>query len=601
MIQASKPRHTVNQVTKASLAKNALQLGVALALGTALATAAPVAIAQPTASQWASGRILVKGAPGVSDERLGQILAAHGGRSAGKIHQTGVHIAHIPAQAEAHVIAALAHNPHIEFAEKDMLVPAEEVLPNDPSFGSQWHLKKIGATMAWDSTAGTGLTVAVLDTGVDPTHPDLAAKLLPGYNAVDGALGNTSDINGHGTATSGTVGAIANNGVGVASVAYDVMILPVRISNTSDGYAYWSDIARGLSWAADNGARVANVSFAISGSGTVASSAQYFKSKGGLVVASAGNGGADVGIADDANIITVSATDSLDNLASWSSFGSVVDVSAPGVSILTTSKGGGYGNWNGTSFSSPITAGVVALIMAANPALTPSEVEGVLKSTSKDLGTAGWDNRFGHGRVDASAAVTKALTMQSVIDTTAPTSSINLTNGATVFGTQIVDVAATDAVGVTKVELYVAGKLLATDSSAPFSFVWDTTTSANGAKSIEARAHDAAGNVGSASVSVTVDNLIVIDTTPPVVAILSPSNGSTVGSTVKFSIGSSDNVGVAWLGCYVDGKLLSTATNVSNLTCTWNARKAVRGTHILAATAQDAAGNTASTSISVIK
>ncbi len=601
MSQARTPRRTENQVTNGSLAKNAVRLGVALALGTALAATATVSQAQPAASQWASGRILVKGAPGVSDEKMDQILAAHRGHSAGKIHQTGVHIVQIPAQAEEHVIAALAHNPNIEFAEKDMLIPAAEVIPNDPNFTSQWHLTKIGTTTAWDSTAGSGITVAVLDSGVDPTHPELATKLLPGYNAVDGAAGNTADINGHGTAVAGTVGAIANNSTSVASVAYDVMILPVRISNTSDGYAYWSNVARGLTWAADHGARVANVSYGISGSSTVASSAQYFKSKGGLVVASAMNNGTDIGLPDDPNIITVSATDSNDAMASWSSFGDIVDVSAPGVSILTTTNGGGTGTWNGTSFSSPVTAGVVAMIMAANSALSPSEVENVLESTAKDFGAAGKDKYYGYGRVDASAAVAKALILKSVIDTTAPTSSISLVNGSTVTGTQTVNVSATDAVGVTKAELYVGGTLLGSDTSAPFSFVWDTTTAVNGTKTVEARAYDAAGNIGTASVNVTVDNPVVIDSAPPTVAILSPSSGSLVSGTVNFAIGASDNIGVAWLGCYVDGRLLSTATNVSSLTCNWNTRKAVRGTHTLTATAKDAAGNTANASISVLK
>ena len=142
--------------------------------------------------------------------------------------------------------------------------------------------------------------VAVLDTGVDGTHPDLAGKLLPGWNAVDSS-NNTADINGHGTAVAGTAAAATNNASGVAGVAWNAAILPVRITNSSDGYAYWSDIARGLSWAANQGADVANISYGVSNSSTIASAAQSMRNKGGLVVVAAGNEGVDPGYADNAS------------------------------------------------------------------------------------------------------------------------------------------------------------------------------------------------------------------------------------------------------------------------------------------------------------
>lgn len=547
-------------------------------------------------------RILVKAKAGVAEAAVGEMLGAQNGRVVGKLQHLGVHLAHVPEAAKAHVLLALAHNPRIEYAELDTLMVPAEVIPNDTRFADEWHLKKIGATLAWDSTSATGVTVAVLDSGVDPSHPDLAGKLLAGYNAVDQALGNTSDVNGHGTAVAGTVGAVTNNSSAVASVAYGAAILPVRITNQSDGYAYWSDVARGLTWAADNGAKVANISYAVSGSSTVSSAANYMKSKGGLVVASAGNGGVDLGIADDPNIITVSATDSSDNLASWSSYGNVVDVSAPGVSIVTLTNGGGTGSWSGTSFSSPITAGVVALIFAAKSGLSPADAEKILKSSAVDLGATGWDNKYGYGRVNASAAVTQALGQQPIADAITPTASISLANGAMVSGTQSVNVNATDNVAVTKVELYVAGTLLGTSSVAPYQFAWDTTRLANGSVSVEARAHDAAGNVGKSQISVNVDNVAVtpkLDASAPTVVITSPSDGATVFGTVKVNVSAKDDIGVIALSCVIDGRVVATVNGSGTLSYSWNTRQATKAWHTIAAVAKDAAGNTTSTSISV--
>ncbi|MBE0437474.1 MAG: S8 family serine peptidase, partial [Methylomicrobium sp.] len=209
---------------------------------------------------WKEGQILVKPKAGLSDIEFDRILKRNNGQGKGAIGNLKVHIVSVPAQAEEAVVRALSRNPHIEFAELDMAVELSLTTPNDPRYGNQWHLPKIQAPTSWTSSKADNTVVAILDTGVDSGHSDLSSKLIPGWNSVDGS-GDTSDINGHGTAVAGVAGAATDNANGVAGVAWNAQILPVRISNRSDGAAYFSDIARGLNWAADQGADVANISY----------------------------------------------------------------------------------------------------------------------------------------------------------------------------------------------------------------------------------------------------------------------------------------------------------------------------------------------------
>ena len=200
----------------------------------------------------------------------------------------------------------------------------------------------------------------------------------------------------------------AITGIGVASVAFGCKLMPVRISDTS-GLGYSSTVASGLTWAADHGARVANISYEFTGDSAVDSAAQYFNSKGGVVTVSAGNYSTVLTIPDDPNVLTVSATDSNDAIASWSNTGTPIDLAAPGVGIWTTTAGGGYSPASGTSFSAPVTAGVAALVISANPSLTSAQVQQVLKQSADDLGAPGWDPVYGWGRVNAQKAVAAAI------------------------------------------------------------------------------------------------------------------------------------------------------------------------------------------------
>nr|QIH44523.1 S8 family serine peptidase [Vibrio ziniensis] len=557
------------------------------------------------ATTWAEGRILVQPKAGLSEEKLQQILERSGGHSKGVIKGLGIHIVEVPAQAEEAVARALAKNPNIAFAEKDQL-HSPEMVANDTYYSSGWHLPKIQAPDSWDITDGSGVVVAVLDSGVDPDHPDLSSQLVSGWNTASNNT-DSSDIFGHGTKVAGTIGAASNNGLGVTSVAWNVSLMPVRVTNRTDGAAYTSDITEGIVWAADNGARVANISFDyMNGSSSVISAAQYMKNKGGLVIVAAGNSGTDPGYSEQTALVTVSATDKADAKNSWSNYGDMVDISAPGLSIWTTTNGGGYGAASGTSFSSPVVAGVAALVMAANPNLSPDEVELVLEQSADDLGTPGWDTSYGHGRVNAFAAVTLALdTDTQSVDTQAPEVVIvTPEQNAQIAGLVNVDVSASDDQGVSSVSLYANGVLVATDISAPYQFSWDSTQADNGEVTLTAYAYDAADNEGISDTQiVVVDNqaeVEVVDVVAPSVSILNPANGSTISKVVSIDINANDDSGIAMVKLYIDGELvLSTDAATSNYR--WNTRKVSNGSHIIMAIAEDVAGNISQTSVQVSK
>jgi hypothetical protein len=248
-----------------------------------------------------------------------------------------------------------------------------------------------------------------------------------------------------------------------------------------------------------------------------------------------------------------------------------------------------------------VTAGVAALVIAANPALRPADIDMILQTTALDLGTAGKDEYYGHGRVDAAAAIAAARTAVAT-DTQSPMASISSPTGGTVKGIATVNVSASDNVGVSKVSLFVGGTLLASDVAAPYSFSWDTTTRADGNTTLVAKAYDDSGNVGtSQSVSVTVANntVTVVDSTPPVVTISNPKNGSTVSGNVSVSVGASDNVQVSGVSLFINGKLVASGT--SSLSYNWNTRKAPKGANSIQATARDSAGNTSTTGVQVTK
>ncbi|MBI5821709.1 MAG: S8 family serine peptidase [Verrucomicrobia bacterium] len=537
-------------------------------------------------------RILIRPKANVTEVRLRSLYATHGMRQHNHMTQNRVRVMTVsPAQRDA-VMQSLKNNANIEFAELDYIArPC--LTPNDPYYasGSEWHLPKIQAPSAWDVTTGrTNVILAVVDSGVDVAHPDLAGRLLLGCDIVN-SDSDPSDDNGHGTAVTGTAAAAGNNSVGVAGVAWNCLILPIKVTD-STGSASYSDVANGIIYAADHGARVINISLGGSyASSTLQSAIDYAWNKGVVIVAAAGNSGSSQPNYPGAcnHVVAVSALQQNDTLASWSSYGSFVSLAAPGVGIWTCNTNGAYASWSGTSFSSPIVAGVAALIASANPALSNEQIVNILKTTANDLGATGYDTSYGYGRVNAYGAVT-ATGATTPSDTLAPSVAIvTPASGSVLKGTASISVRASDNVGVTQTACYVDGTLIGTSTNAAATFSWNSTTVADGTHVLQARARDATGNIGvSTDVSITVQN--AADSSAPVVTISSPTDGSTVKGVISITVSATDDTGVAQVNCYLDGSLLG-SRNRTSATFGLDTTKVSNGTHTLLAHAYDTSGN----------
>jgi subtilisin family serine protease len=542
-----------------------------------------------------SDQILVRSKSHLSAKAAKSLFAVHGATELDAIDQLDVRVLKVPAGQRDRVLEALKRNPNIEFAEIDPIA-SPGGLTNDPYVlsGQEWHVAKIQADRAWDVTSATLSTViAIVDTGVAPNQPDLAGKILPGYNFYANTT-NTADDVGHGTAVAGAAAAQGNNGQGVAGVAWGASILPVKISDPT-GYATYSNMAKALTYAVDHGARVINISFyGSTPSSTLQNAVDYVWAHNGIIFACAGNTGTNFPQYPAAcpRVVAVSSTTSSDMIASYSTFGSFVSLAAPGSGIFTTNRDGTYASWSGTSFASPIAAGVAALVVAANPQLSNAAIVDLLKNSAEDLGAAGFDPYFGYGRVNAYRAVVAAAIPP--VDRTAPVIAITSPlSGSTVAGTVTVQANASDAVGVTKVELSLDGVLTVASTQAAAAFTWDTLAFPNGTHTLSALAYDAAGNVGSAApISVNVQNSVVVikDTVAPNAVILSPAAGTLVGRSLRVSTQTTDNVGVVRVELYRNGFFTASSTTPSAV-FSLNTTKWVNGPHLLQVIAYDAAGN----------
>jgi subtilisin family serine protease len=287
------------------------------------------------------------------------------------------------------------------------------LIPNDPDFPIAWHAQTIGLPAAWAVSTGSASTiVAILDTGVIASQPDFGGRVLPALSTT-GSPPMDGTANHHGTYVAGTVAMQINNGIGSVGVG-NFSILPITVTNEL-GHNSSEWIADGIRLAADNGARVINVSLSTLSYGKLDAAAAYARSKGALTFVAAGNGNTHNTMSGHDNLIFVSGTDREDQRwseggATGSNWGPYVDLSAPAddIRVIAPSLAQGYGWISGTSFAAPLAAGAAALAFSIDPSLTPDQVEQLLYATAVDLGDAGWDEIFGYGRIDV-AALTAAM------------------------------------------------------------------------------------------------------------------------------------------------------------------------------------------------
>lgn len=353
--------------------------------------------------------VLVGLAPGA------RLPALPGARAYPGSPQLGLRPLVLPTAADVPAaLATLQAAPGVRFAERDLGTWAAKT-PNDPLFRDQWALTATRVPKAWDRTTG-GVLVAVLDSGVDPEHPDLIGKVRAGGDFVDGDA-DPSDEQGHGTAVAGVVAARSNDRTGLAGASWGATILAERVLD-HDGVGSACAAAVGMVDAADAGAKVLNLSLGGPGLDRCPSvytyAVDYAADKGAAVVAATGN---DATAEDNPTnypaacdgVIAVGASDRSGRRAFFSSYGPHVDLVAPGQDVLVVHREGagdyGWALGSGTSFAAPLVAGVAALVLARTPGLSPAQLEQRLVTTAKDLGKKGRDDGTGAGLLDAARAV----------------------------------------------------------------------------------------------------------------------------------------------------------------------------------------------------
>jgi len=371
---------------------------------------------QPPVSEFSSQQILVKFNPNASMSEAAEIHRQLGGQVKDTIPGIGVQVVTVPKGQAKEKAKAYSSNAKVSYAEPDSVAKALGT-PDDPGFVNQWNMVTVQAPQAWEVTTGSSsIIIAILDTGVDLDHPDLANKIVGNINF--SANATADDVFGHGTHVAGIAAAITNNGIGVAGLGYSSSIMNIKVLG-DDGMGYWSWIAQGIIWAADNGANVINLSLGDSStSSTVEDAINYAWNMGVVVIAAAGNNGNSNPFypAYYSNCIAVAATDANDVLSPWSNRGDWVDVAAPGVSIYSTLKDSGYGYKGGTSMASPHVAGLVALAFTTvsdtnGDGKLNDEVRSRIETTCDDIGVSG----IGYGRINAAQAVDGGLVLPGKI------------------------------------------------------------------------------------------------------------------------------------------------------------------------------------------
>jgi len=357
-------------------------------------------------AKYVSNEILVKFKPNVSDEKINSITRADDAEVEEEVSEVDVHRIKIPKEKSVkEMVNEYENDPRVEFAEPNYIFNSS-IIPNDSYYASyQWNMPKIKAPEGWDVERGesNSVVVAVIDTGVDLSHSDLNDKIVQGYDFANND-NNPSDDNGHGTHVAGIISAETNNGQGVAGVSWGAKIMPVKVLYSS-GSGYLSDVIDGIIYAADNGAKVLNLSLGSTyASSSMQTAVDYAYRKGCVIVAAAGNNGNSTTIYPCGcnNVIGVASTDQSDARSSFSNYNSSVDIAAPGSSIASTWWTGqaSYAMASGTSMATPHVSGLAALLFSQDPGRTNENVQYTIESGADDLGASGKDIYYGWGRIN---------------------------------------------------------------------------------------------------------------------------------------------------------------------------------------------------------
>ena len=295
-----------------------------------------------------------------------------------------------------------------------MLYPV--TVPNDPRVGEQWHHAMMHSYDAWTISSGSpSVIVAVTDTGIVP-HEDLTHR-VSGYNAVslvpEALGGDLTDIHGHGTHVAGCAAATGDNGVGVAGSGWNLSVMPIRVSEASNGGASFESLLAGSRWAIENGAKVTSASYSGIGYDAVETTGAYIHSLDGSLMWAAGNSSTNHAGWDFENVLVVGASDSNDQRAYFSSYGRGVDLFSPGVGILSSTTDGGYQAWSGTSMATPVANGALGVIRSANPALSARHAEYILLHTCDSWGDMANSVEWGFGRIHLQHAAEQAIAASS--------------------------------------------------------------------------------------------------------------------------------------------------------------------------------------------
>ncbi|MFC4075689.1 S8 family peptidase [Salinithrix halophila] len=361
--------------------------------------------AQPAAetAKYVPGEMIVKFKPGTTATVKSSLHGKKHAKVISRNTRMGFEVLKVKGMSVKEAVKSYKKNPNVEYAEPNYIMKASWT-PNDPYYSSQQYgPQKVQAPAAWDITrSSSSVRIAIIDTGVQANHPDLNGKVVKGYDYVDRDW-DPNDGHGHGTHCAGIAAAATNNRIGIAGMAPNASIYAVRVLD-NNGSGTLANVASGISHAADNGAQVISLSLgASSGGASLENAVNYAWNKGSVVVAAAGNNGTSWPNypAYYNNAIAVAATDSNDRRAYYSTYGSWVDVAAPGSSIYSTYKDSRYVSLSGTSMATPHVAGLAGLL--ASQGRSASNIRAAIERTADRI----WGTGFfwAHGRINANRAV----------------------------------------------------------------------------------------------------------------------------------------------------------------------------------------------------